>query len=79
LSSETGICNGFQALNAPRSGHKKAKRGRELETERAEENFGIVSKMQARNVDPAVVIDRKVSRRCRRAKGRIEKRVSTGE
>jgi hypothetical protein len=78
LSSETGICNGFQALNAPRSGHKKAKRGRELETERAEENFGIVSKMQARNVDPAVVIDRKVSRRCRRAKGRIEKRVSTG-
>jgi hypothetical protein len=50
-------------LNAPRSGHKKAKRGRELETERAEENFGIVSKMQARNVDPAAEVCRKVDRR----------------
>jgi hypothetical protein len=29
------------------NGHKKAKRGRELATERVEENFGIVSKMQA--------------------------------
>ena len=45
------------------SGHKKAKRGREFETERAEENFGIVSKMQARNVDPAAVVCRKVDRR----------------
>ena len=44
-------------------GHKKAKRGRELATERVEENFGIVSKMQARNVDPAAVVCRKVDRR----------------
>jgi hypothetical protein len=50
-------------LIAPRIGHKKAKRGREFETERAEENFGIVSKMQARNVDPAAEVRRKVDRR----------------
>jgi len=42
------------------NGHKKAKRGQEFETERARENFGIVSKMQARNVDPAAVVCRKV-------------------
>jgi hypothetical protein len=40
-----------------------AKRGREPGTERARKNFGIVSKMQARNVDPAAEICRKVSRR----------------
>jgi hypothetical protein len=44
-------------------GHKKAKRGQEFGTERAEENFGIVSKMQARNVDPAAEVCRKVDRR----------------
>ena len=33
--------------------------------------------MQARSVDPAAETDRKVRRRCRRAKGRTEKRVST--
>ena len=48
---------------APRIGHKKAGRGREFETERVEENFGIVSKMQARNVDPAAEVCRKVDRR----------------
>jgi hypothetical protein len=36
-------------------------------------DVGIVSKMQARSVDPAVEADRKVSRRCRRVKGRIER------
>jgi hypothetical protein len=35
--------------------------------------------MQARSVDPAVETDRKISRRCRRVKGRIEMRVSTGK
>jgi hypothetical protein len=39
-------------------------------------DFGIVSKMQARSVDPAAETDRKVSRRCRRVKGRIEKQAS---
>ena len=38
--------------------------------------LGIVSKMQARSVDPAAETDRKVSRRCRRVKGRIEKQAS---
>jgi len=41
-------------------------------------DFGIVSKMQARSVDPAAEAYRKSRRRCRRAKGRIENRVSTG-
>jgi CspA family cold shock protein len=43
-----------------------------------DEGFGIVSKMQARSVDPAAETDRKVSRRCRRVKGRIEKQASIG-
>jgi len=34
--------------------------------------------MQAGSVDPAAVTDRKVSCRCRRAKGRIERQASTG-
>jgi len=38
--------------------------------------LGIVSKMQARSVDPAAETDRKVSRRCRRVKGRIEEQAS---
>jgi hypothetical protein len=38
----------------------------------------LVSKMQARSVDPAAETDRKVSRRCRRVKGRIEKQASIG-
>ena len=41
-------------------------------------DVGIVSKMQARSVDPAAETDRKVSRRCRRVKGRIERQASTG-
>jgi hypothetical protein len=45
------------------NGNKKARRGREFATERARENFGIVSKMQARNVDPAAEVCRKVDRR----------------
>jgi hypothetical protein len=44
-------------------GHKKARRGQELNTERAEEIFGIVSKMQARTFDPAAVVCRKADRR----------------
>ena len=48
---------------APREAIKKPKRGRELAAERAEENFGIVSKMQARNVDPAAEVCRKADRR----------------
>ena len=44
-------------------GHKKANRGRESETERVRKNFGIVSKVQARNVDPAAEVHRKVDRR----------------
>jgi len=38
----------------------------------------IALKMQAGSVDPAAVMDRKVNRRCRRAKGRIEEQASTG-
>ena len=34
--------------------------------------------MEARSVDPAAETDRKIHRRCRRAKGCIEKRASTG-
>jgi hypothetical protein len=45
------------------NGHEKAERGQEFGTERAEEDFGIVSKMQARNVDPAAVVCHKVDRR----------------
>jgi hypothetical protein len=41
-------------------------------------DFEIVSKMQARSVDPAAETDRKVSRRCRRVKGRIEEQASIG-
>ena len=35
---------------APREAIKKPKRGRELATERAEEIFGIVSKMQGQEL-----------------------------
>jgi len=58
-----GTGNGLRAWIVPRIGHKKAERGRELEAERAGESFGIVSKMQARNVDPAAGVRRKVDRR----------------
>jgi hypothetical protein len=34
--------------------------------------------MQARNVDLAAGTDRKINRRCWRAKGRIEEQASTG-
>lgn len=34
--------------------------------------------MQVGSVDPAAETDRKISRRCRRVKGRIEKLASTG-
>jgi hypothetical protein len=63
MSSGSGIGNGFGAAIAPRIGHKKAGRGREFETERVEEDFGIVSKMQARSFDPAAEVCRKVDRR----------------
>jgi hypothetical protein len=33
--------------------------------------------MQARNVNPAAVADRKINHHCRRVKGRIEEQAST--
>ena len=51
---------------------------RERETERVQLDFRIALKKQAGNIDAAAGMDRKVRNRCRRAKGRFEKRVSTG-
>jgi len=56
----------------------KAGWGRECDNRTGQaEILESLSKLQARSVDPAAGTDRKISRRCRRAKGRIEKRVST--
>jgi hypothetical protein len=41
--------------------------------------FEIATKMQAGSVDLAAEADRKISRRCWRAKGRIERRASIGK
>jgi hypothetical protein len=59
-------------------GDKKPDGGGSSESNESEEDVGIALKMQAGSVDPAAEADRKVSRRCRRVKGRIEKRASIG-
>jgi hypothetical protein len=71
--------NGFYAANAPREVKQKAGRGRERGTERARGSFWIALKMQAGSVDSAAGTGCKASPRCRRAKGRIEERASTGK
>jgi hypothetical protein len=66
-------------LNAPRIRQKKPDGGGSAGPNGSSADFGIASKMQAGNVDPAAEAGRKAGYRCRRAKGRIEGRASTGD
>jgi hypothetical protein len=59
-------------------GDKKPGKGGSEKPNGPSGEYGIASKMQARSVNPAAEADRKVSRRCRRVKGRIEEWASTG-
>ena len=77
MSPQFGLGNGFVRGSRPQ-GHKKANRVWEYVTERAGSDLGIVSKMQAGSVDAVTGIGCETSPRCCRAKGRIEKRASTG-
>jgi len=60
-------------MNVPRKATKSHYGGGSAEPNGLSVDFRIISKMQVRSVDLAAGTDRKVSRRCRRAKGRIEK------
>jgi len=60
-------------MNVPRKAIKSHYGGGSAGPNGLSVDFRIISKKQVRSVDPAAGTDRKVSRRCRRAKGRIEK------
>ena len=73
-----GLGNGLRAMIVPRKATKSRTRAGARNRTGSSGDFRIASKMQARSVDPAAGTDRKISRRCRRVKGRIEKQASTG-